>query len=235
MEAIKAYFSGVKDRFNQDIESVKRLWAGLKEYWSGVKDRFRADVDSVKAKIEEWKNKIEDMKNSAVTKFESLKNSITTKFNAIKTAIMNPIETAKTAVGKAVDWIKSKFNGLSLKLPNIKTPHFKVKNWSLNPADWVRRRPSIAIDWYKEGGFMDKTTLIGAGEGGAEGIVPLEGKHMLPFAQAIGEYLGQREGATNGLSIEIPLVVNGREIARAIGSDIDHELKRRKDIRKRGV
>ena len=74
---------------------------------------------------------------------------------------------------------------------NIKLPHIKVDNFSLNPVDWVTNGvPKLWIEWAATGGLVDGATLIGAGEAGREAIVPLENRSaMQPFATAVSEDL----------------------------------------------
>jgi len=38
-----------------------------------------------------------------------------------------------------------------------------------------------------------------------------------------------------GGSIEIPVILNGREIARAVVGDLDREMERNRAIRRRGI
>lgn len=62
------------------------------------------------------------------------------------------------------------------------------------------------IEWYANGGYMSGTTLIGAGEAGGEGIVPLEGSHMQPFAEAVADYLGEG-GLASWLASNLPGII----------------------------
>jgi phage-related minor tail protein len=54
-------------------------------------------------------------------------------------------------------------------------PHF-----SISPAGWKisdllkGTKPSLSVRWFAEGGIVDTPTLFGAGEAGAEAIVPLK-------------------------------------------------------------
>lgn len=49
---------------------------------------------------------------------------------------------------------------------------------------------SFGIDWYKTGGIFNSASVIGVGEAGPEAVVPLSGRQMQPFAQAIAEQMG---------------------------------------------
>jgi hypothetical protein len=157
-----------------------------------------------------------------------------TVFNAIKGFMMNPIQTAKTAIGKAVDWIMSKFRGMHFDIPHIKLPHFSIKGgFSLNPP----KIPSFGVTWGARGGILDRATLIGAGEAGKEALLPLENRYFKPVATFIGDYLKDHltATATATKNAEAVLMINGKELARAIITDIDQELQRRATIRRRGV
>lgn len=98
---------------------------------------------------------------------EALQNA-TSIFNGVKNAITNPIQTAKNQVKGFIDEIKSFFNNLSLKLPDIKTPKFKLKNWSKNPMDWLKAMPSIDIEWFAKGTNYAPGGLAVVGERGPE-------------------------------------------------------------------
>ena len=140
---------------------------------------------------------------------------------------MNPVEAAKNAVSKAVEAIKGFFRGLTLKLPNIKTPYFKLKNWSPNPLNWVKAMPSIDIGWHKKGGIATGPSIAGIGEAGSEAIVPLSGRRMRPFAEAIAKEQGGAGGVivnmygdnyySNDTDIEY--------VSKKIGDDVQRKLR----------
>lgn len=74
----------------------------------------------------------------------------------------------------AYNGFKEGMKGFANILKNIKLPKFKFNNWSLNPVNWVKKMPSISIDWYAQGGVFDKASVIGVGENGREAVMPLE-------------------------------------------------------------
>lgn len=131
------------------------------------------------------KQKAGQLKDWVVKKWNELKTGITNIFNAIKTtavsiwdgikkAIVTPVSNAVDAVKTAIEKIKGFFSGLSLKLPKIKLPHFKLEGkLSLVPPSV----PKISIDWYKNGGIFTSPTVfsgVGVGEAGAEAVLPLK-------------------------------------------------------------
>lgn len=94
----------------------------------------------------------------------SVKSDTSTAWKGIKDAIMDPIRTAIDFVKEQIEKLKGLFGGLKLSLPNIKTPHFSIKNWSINPVDWIKAKPRIDVDWYDKGGIFTGPQVIGVGE-----------------------------------------------------------------------
>lgn len=137
-----------------------------------------------------------NMVNTVRTSVQNVYNTVKSVFSKVKNAILNPVQAARDGVKKAINGIKSIFSGLKLKLPDIKVPKFSIKNWSLNPADWVKAMPSIGISWHKDGGIFNGPTVAGLGEAGPEAIIPLSGQRMRPFAREIARQMG---GAGGGM------------------------------------
>ncbi|MGG3737248.1 phage tail tape measure protein [Aeribacillus pallidus] len=245
-----AIWNNVKEKMAKAWEAVKakavELAINLAKKWGEIKQSVISKVqdlwNSVTSKLESLKqsvvNKIQSLKDGAVSRFQSLVSSAKSKFEAAKNAILNPIETAKEKIKAIVDKIKGFFSGLKLKIPKPKLPklpHFKISGkFSLNPPSI----PKISVDWYAKGGIVDGASLIGAGEAGPEAIIPLRGQAMQPFAEAIAEKINAITGkGNNGPSeIIVPVILDGREIARVTAPYMDHELRRRQNstVRARG-
>lgn len=157
----------------------------------GIADRIRAFFEnfSLSAFVERVKGWVENIKSGIAAKWDAIKTKVTDTWNRIRDAIKRPIEAARDFVKNAIDKIKS-FMHFEWHLPHLKLPHFKVVNWSWNPADWIDNPPSIGIDWYAKGGIFDKPTVAGLGEAGPEAIVPLQGDAMRPFAAQIAADMG---------------------------------------------
>ena len=140
-----------------------------------------------------WRN-WDTIKEKASELWGNIKNT----FNNIKEAIMTPIRAAADFIKEQIDRVKGFFSGLKLELPKIKLPTFKLDGkFSLAPPSV----PKISIQWNAAGAVMDKAmifggagnTLFGGGEAGKEGIVPLEGRHMYPLADAIADRLSKNK------------------------------------------
>ena len=157
------------------------------------------------------------------------KENVLQAWEEIKSGISEKIESAKEKVHDAIEKIKGFFD-FEWKLPHIDLPHFSVSGeFSLNPPSI----PHFSVDWYKTGAIFDGASIIGVGEAGPEAVVPLSGESMRPFARAIAEEMG--DGGT--YTIIVPVMLDGREIARATVTYTREELRRldRIDSRKAGL
>ena len=120
------------------------------------------------------------VKNTVSNVWNGIKNTTVTVWNGIKSAIMTPVNAAKDAVQTAVNKIKGFFSNLTLKLPNIKLPHFNLTgSFSFVPP----KVPKLTVEWYAkamENGIIFNTpSMFGlnggkrmiAGEAGAEALI----------------------------------------------------------------
>ena len=99
---------------------------------------------------------------------------ITAAANGIKNRFLAPINSLKEKVRGIIDRIKGFFS-FSVSAPHIPLPHFAISPAGWKLGDLLKGvKPSLSISWYAKGGIVDGATLIGAGEKGAEAIVPLD-------------------------------------------------------------
>ena len=100
---------------------------------------------------------------NTVSNVMSAINTITGgKLDEVRNAFQSKIEAAKSVVSNGLNAIKGFFSGLSLKLPDIKLPHFSISgSFSLSPPSI----PKIGVEWYKEGGILTGPTIFGANNG----------------------------------------------------------------------
>ena len=167
-----------------------------------------------------------------------MKNTVSSIWNGIKSAIQTPLEAAKNVVRNIINAIKGFFS-FKISWPKIPMPHFKI-----NPSGWQigdllhGSIPSLGIDWYAKGAVFNGAQVIGIGEAGPEAAMPLQGRHMQPFADAVAEGIGATSSEAevsllralleelSALRRELPqmmaayclraLKVNGREFARLV-------------------
>lgn len=112
---------------------------------------------------------------------------VTDTFNAVKDAILGPIEAARDAVQGIIDAIVGFFDGLGNRITSaIGTITMPSISGSANVNG--EQIAYVDIGWQAQGGILTNATLIGAGEAGAEAIIPLTNhQYVRPFAQTVAE------------------------------------------------
>ncbi|ERN54326.1 phage tail tape measure protein [Alkalihalophilus marmarensis] len=157
----------------------------MKEMGSNIKTAFSEAY-------RDGKRSATDLKNEAVAKFNEIRDNARTKFNETKDNMLRPINEAKASIETAINNIKSFFTNMKLKFPRIerpKLPRFTLNGqFSLSPPSV----PRVGIEWYKNGGFFNQPTVIGIGEAGKEAALPLVGRQMDPFADAVFNRIMER-------------------------------------------
>lgn len=154
----KSFGSATVGTFKSFIDNIISWFSYFRQTGSSI---WRATFDVIK-------NLVQIFKNSVSTNFNNILSTAKTVFGNVKNAILHPIQTAKNQVKGFIDEIKGFFRNLKLKLPDIKTPHFKLKNWSKNPLDWLKAMPSIDISWFARGTNYAPGGLAVVGEHGPE-------------------------------------------------------------------
>lgn len=124
---------------------------------------------------------------------KNLGNASRTGATLVASACQNidrSVASLASNVTAKVAQIKAAFSGMQLHIPSPTLgpmPHFSLSGKFDMQAGTV---PTINVDWYAKGGYASKATILGGvgmGEAGGEGIVPLEGKHMYPMADAMSD------------------------------------------------
>lgn len=242
-----AFISSVFNSWHQTavnvISGVKQVFQGIIQFFTGV---FTGD----------WSKALDGLKNIfsgafkalsslAMAPLNALKGVVTGAFNAIDTAIggkltnirdafQSKIEAAKQVVSDGLTAIKNFFSGLSLKLPDIKLPHFSISgSFSLSPPSI----PKINVEWYKDGGILTRPTIFGAnngsllggGEAGREAVLPLSElwRNMRSVvAGVVGSAIAQPSADGNGIGMfdRVNQLVNGGPAGKSEGGSVTKEL-----------
>lgn len=208
--------------------------------WNGIKASITTVVNAIRTVVIPI---ISAVVNGVVSRFRSLKSTVTSIFNSLKDAIVNPINTAKDKIQSAIDRIKSIVNNAHLKLPHFKLPHFRINGgklpWGIGGKG---SPPSIAVDWYAKGGFVDGATLIGAGEKGGELIWPGYAPYLDRYANAIASRMPSDNGAliaeVQALRSDIQnirIYLDSGALVGGISGRMDSSLGRRQQYAGRGV
>lgn len=164
---------------------------GFRNFVNGLPQVFIDVVNAIAAKFQEFEGLV-------VSVFDAVSGAASSVAAFLAALFTDPFGTLRSAVLNIIRWVTNNFKLPEIKFPHIKLPHFNISGeLSLNPPSV----PSIGVDWYAKGGYMNGATIlgldggraVGAGEAGGEGIVPLEGKHMYPLADAIAERMGNEQ------------------------------------------
>ena len=228
-------------KVDKSVEDTKKA---VVDYFSSMGETIKEDWDetlkSTKDALDYWKTKFgelwEDIKKLASDKWDSIKTSADTKWASIKKAMLDPIEDAKDKISEWIDDIKGFFSNMKLKIPKIELPSlpkfelegkFDLKTLSV---------PRLSTKWNAKGGFMDSATIFGGsgntafggGEAGGEGIVPLEGKHMMPLADAIANRLSDvlaRQTKATDVDGGIIIQIGERTILDTLTQGVNRETR----------
>lgn len=119
----------------------------------------------------------------------AVSGAISGAFNGIKSVIDSTMNGAKSTVSGALSAISGFFAGLHLQFPHINLPHFSISgDFSIVPPSV----PSISVSWYRTGAIAMGASVVGIGEAGPEAVVPLSGREMDPYADAVASRLAAR-------------------------------------------
>lgn len=224
------YFKNYYTQGRQIFDTAKvfgvRTFQAMKDAIVGTARKL---VDDVLGKFTSFKNRIS-------TTFDDLLSKAKYIFNKVGEAIARPVDEARSRISNAVEKIKSIFGAIKLTLPKIKTPSFKLLNWSKNPLNWIKAMPTIDVQWNALGGIFTKPTIFntpmglqGFGEAGPEAAIPLTKKVLGTIGAMISSTMPGGNGIDLSGLIEAiftlagrPVIVEleGREIAREIHEDV---------------
>ncbi|WP_342761982.1 hypothetical protein [Bacillus sp. BR3(2024)] len=159
-----------------------------------------------------------------------------------KEGLDDGFKDARETVSGWIDKIKSMFD-FKLKLPDITLPKLPrlpqpriVGNFSLMPPS------TPSLEWHANGGFFNKASIIGIGEAGPEAAVPLVGRRMDPFADAVFNRFAQQFGGAFGgstpsgdregnLTVHLTALMDGKSVAE-ITTPYTTEIQRREKEKK---
>nr|WP_268978371.1 phage tail tape measure protein [Heyndrickxia ginsengihumi] len=178
--------SAVQSATNSVKSKVSSVWSGIKSVTSSVWNEIKSVISSVWSSIKTAvSTPINWVKSKVSSVWNSIRSTTSSVWGRIKSAMVSPVNAAKNTISGIISKIKGFFSGLHLHLPKISMPplpHFHLTgHFSLKPPSV----PHLSVDWYKNGGFFDQASIIGIGEAGPEAALPLTGKRMDPFADAV--------------------------------------------------
>lgn len=198
---IISFFTGMDESGTSESESMKTSVLGAFE---GLGIDVPAMLEQLVQNVVNWFKEMYQSIESEVhfiwfvitSEFGKIVDNVTEALSGLFDAITSPFVEAYNKVEEIVGWLKDLLSG-SISFPHINLPHFSVNGgqlpWGIGGSGYP---PSISVSWYAKGGIATKASLAGIGEAGDEGIIPLQGARMKPFALAISDNIN-KFGAEN--------------------------------------
>lgn len=249
--AATAVWSAVSAGFNQVRSVVTSIMANvmavISSIWNSIRTTVQSVVSGISSAVSSGFNAMRSIVQGAVS---GISSAVSTAFNAVKTTISNVINGAKNIVKTGLDAIKGFFNGLKLKFPNIKLPHFSISgSFSLNPPSV----PHFSVQWYRRAMngaylldspqlFMNGAGIAGGGEAGNEYIVGQNSLANTVRTQVDDAIAAGLETIENQLNVVIEHIAEGKNIyidkdqlVGATAKAIDQKLGESRQRFKRGL
>ena len=222
------------DRWNDTRDAISGAWDLITGNNSENAEKFKSTLTGAYDAIDQATGgTFGKVVGTISDAWENMKSKTSTAWENIKNSIMTPIQNACDFVGGIVDTIKGFFN-FDFQWPHIPLPHISYDLIEVPILGSIPNPATLSIQWYATGGVFNGPSVIGVGEAGPEAVVPLTGRRMDPFADAVADRLAARGGDTN---VTISVTVNA---AIREGMDIDRvsrELADRvaREMRRRGL
>lgn len=229
------------------ISKIKSLVTTLVSIVTGVLSKVRSVFSSawnaiygsvVAPVIGRIKNIINTVVSTASSVGSRVKSTLSGAFNSVRNTVGSAIESVKTKISSILSKGREVAGGIKSAFSNIfsgvKVPRFSLGGWK--PSD-LPKLPKISVQWNAKGGILDSATFIGAGEKGAEAIVPLSSqRRMKPFAQAVAKFMpngGAGAVAQNNFNIST-LVVREEADIQKVAQELNR-IQQRKERARGGI
>jgi phage-related minor tail protein len=243
LSKVRAFFSSVFSAIHTSI--IKPVISKIKSLITTLISSIQAVVNKVRAVFQSaWSAIYSSVVSPVVSRIKSIVQTLSSTASSVSSKVKSAFSSAwngiKSFVGNAINSIKSKISSIwstassiaskvksafSNIFKGIKVPRFSLGGWTVKD---LPKLPKISISWHAKGGILDSATLIGAGEKGAEAIVPLSSqRRMRPFAQAVARFMPESKRATGKTVIHVAQLVVREE------ADIDRIAQRLNQLQER--
>lgn len=255
---ISSFFTTWLNKIKSVMESMwNSIRSAVTAVWNSIKSTATSVWNAISNAVMGPVNKLKSM---AITAFNALKSQVSSIFNSVKsvaTSIWNSISSSVgSAVNKLVGGVKSAFNGMKSSVLGVwnglKSGIKSVINGIISmvnrfiggfntPAKLLNKIPGVdaptipKIPMLATGGTIFGNGSAIVGEAGPE-LVSKSGSSVkvTPLSsQEKSGGIGGALGGSGGGTIEVPVILNGREIARAVAPEIDSQLRGRRDSKNR--
>lgn len=247
-DAFNSMFKYVKDKVSKITDGIKSGFKAIKDFviplpkmaWDKLKETAGNIVNKIKEKVEKFKAKLpkpsvvwDSIKTTAGKAIDKVKRVV----QGFKSKLPKPSvmwDSLKTGVSNALNKVKDFIDKFKWKLPKPKLPKFSVSG---GEAPWgfmgKGSLPKVDVKWNKAGGIMTSATifgmagntLLGGGEAGAEGIIPLDelwNQLSRQFQQqnAILSSIVASGSGNSNRPVNITLKINDIEMGKAVISSL---------------
>lgn len=241
ISTVKSVFSTVAEWVNTTVIQpitgfFSNLWNGFKNgavnAWEGVKSVFSKVGSFFGDCFSVVKDKILSVFSAGGKIFSGIKDGIVSTFKTVVNAIIGGINKVITIPFNGLNTILNKISGLDI--------------LGVQPFSWLTwRAPLPQIPLLARGGIVNRPTLAGIGEDGAEAIIPLENntEWLDKVAQRLdrntpsannGELLSKLDRIYDRLN-RLQVVLNNGALVGEILDDIDAGLADKQLLNARGV
>ncbi|HFK9864178.1 TPA: phage tail tape measure protein [Listeria monocytogenes] len=249
-------WKGIQEMTSAALEAIKGIFFALVRWIDNILKSLGIDMGAIWKSITDatktaWKwisdyivNPIRDANNRAKLilaafkaafkiAFDVIRDNIANTWSKVEDKIIKPVKNAYDKVKNIVDDIKDTFKNLKIKFPKIEMPpmpHFSLKGkFSLKEMTV----PKLDVSWHKNGGFFNSASVIGIGEAGPEAAVPLVGKRMDPFADAVSNRMlsslpsmAQGKISENNNDVKVEINMNNNLYGAADEDRLVNKVKR---------
>ena len=247
-DAFNSMFKYIKDKVSKITDGIKSGFKAIKDFviplpkmaWDKLKETAGNIVNKIKEKVEKFKAKLpkpsvvwDSIKTTAGKAIDKVKRVV----QGFKSKLPKPSvmwDSLKTGVSNALNKVKDFIDKFKWKLPKPKLPKFSVSG---GEAPWgfmgKGSLPKVDVKWNKAGGIMTSATifgmagntLLGGGEAGAEGIIPLDelwNQLSTQFQQqnAILSSIVASGSGNSNRPVNITLKINDIEMGKAVISSL---------------
>lgn len=237
-------FGGIRDTISADMQTgqtvatsaASALQAALSGDWSTAQSEaanaFNAIKDNISNKMQAARETAVNIGNAIGEKlgFPGLGSTVAGVFDGIRNTITNAIQGAWNTISGIPGRIASAFSSIHISFPHINLPHFTV---SWNDIGGIVKLPSIGISWYAKGGWFDRASIIGVGEGNEPEHVTPDSKLREAVETAVSKAMSQFSASIAGVAVAVTVNatvasnLDAYETGKQLGDGIASRLKQR--------
>ncbi|MDA1777451.1 phage tail tape measure protein [Bacillus cereus group sp. BY9-3LC] len=221
-EAIKSIISGALDIIMGIIKVFSSALTGdWKGVWEGIKQIFSGAWDIITGLFTLYIGKVTGMVGKFIPGLGKL-------FKPVEKLISKPFEMAWKAVKAVVDKITGAWDGIKGILGSVKEGASAVGNFVGGLVSGPSRAAAAPVNGFASGGIFkpnqERMIKIGDAKSYDEAVLPLNNSTLGKIGDRIAETMNGGGGSETIIIKPQPIILNGRQIAKAAGQEINREL-----------